>query len=95
MVVLEQPRGAGVAVRFSGSVIDTAGRIDTEYPATQIVDPIVAWVTAGLLAPGVHPGSDVGYIGSAVGAENDHGRLAQPAGGPVGFAQRAPGGCRG
>lgn len=43
--------------RFSGSVTDSAGRIVLVYPDTQIVWPMVVWVTAGLNAPGVQRGS--------------------------------------
>jgi hypothetical protein len=42
---------------FSGSVIVSDGRTVSVQPSTQIVRPIVAWVTAGLSAPGVQAGS--------------------------------------
>jgi hypothetical protein len=42
---------------FSFSVTLWDGRTDALYPLTQIVRPMVAWVTAGLSAPGVHRGS--------------------------------------
>jgi hypothetical protein len=42
---------------FSGSVTDSGGRTVAVQPERQIVEPIVAWVTAGLTAPGVHRGS--------------------------------------
>lgn len=38
---------------FSRSVTLVEGRMLLEYPARQIVWRIVAWVTAGLSAPGV------------------------------------------
>jgi hypothetical protein len=46
---------------FSGSVIDSAGRTVEVQPLRQIVDEIVACVTAGLSAPGVHRGSGLAY----------------------------------
>jgi hypothetical protein len=42
---------------FSGSVIDARGRTVEVHPLWQIVDPIVACVTAGFSAPGVQRGS--------------------------------------
>jgi len=42
---------------FSGSVIDSEGLTLPVHPDRQIVRPIVAWVTAGLSAPGVQRGS--------------------------------------
>lgn len=39
---------------FSGSVIDSDGLTVSVYPERQIVAFIEAWVTAGLIAPGVH-----------------------------------------
>jgi hypothetical protein len=47
--------------RFSGSVMLSGGRTPAVQPARQIVLPIVAWVTAGLAAPGVHLGSGREY----------------------------------
>jgi len=38
---------------FSGSVIDTGGRTVEVQPGLQIVEPMLAWVTAGFNAPGV------------------------------------------
>jgi len=42
---------------FSGSVIASGGRTVDVQPARQMVEPMLAWVTAGLTAPGVHRGS--------------------------------------
>ena len=42
---------------FSGSVMLSGGRTVAVQPSTQIVRSIVAWVTAGLRAPGVQVGS--------------------------------------
>jgi hypothetical protein len=42
---------------FSGSVTDTGGRTVDVQPARQMVEPIVACVTAGFTAPGVQRGS--------------------------------------
>jgi hypothetical protein len=39
---------------FSGSVMLSDGRTVAVHPLTQIVWSIVACVTAGLIAPGVH-----------------------------------------
>ena len=47
---------------FSGSVIRSGGRTRFVQPLTQIVRPIVAWVTAGLSAPGVQRGSGDEYL---------------------------------
>jgi len=44
---------------FSGSVTDTGGRTVEVQPLRQIVEPIVAWVTAGFTAPGVQRRSGV------------------------------------
>jgi hypothetical protein len=46
---------------FSGSVTLVDGRTLSEYPERQMVAPMVAWVTAGFSAPGVHRGSAAGY----------------------------------
>lgn len=43
--------------RFSDSVTLSGGRTVAVQPLTQIVWSIVACVTAGLIAPGVHEGS--------------------------------------
>ena len=40
---------------------DSGGRIVVVHPDVQIVDPMSAWVTAGLVAPGVHVGSGRTY----------------------------------
>jgi hypothetical protein len=42
---------------FSCSVMLSGGRTVAVQPSTQIVWPIVAWVTAGFRAPGVQVGS--------------------------------------
>ena len=42
---------------FSCSVTLSGGRTVDVQPSTQIVRSIVAWVTAGLSAPGVQVGS--------------------------------------
>jgi hypothetical protein len=42
---------------FSRSVIAAGGRTLAVHPRTQIVRSIVACVTAGFSAPGVHAGS--------------------------------------
>jgi hypothetical protein len=42
---------------FSGSVIDSRGRTVRVQPERQIVEPIVACVTAGVTVPGVQCGS--------------------------------------
>jgi hypothetical protein len=46
---------------FSGSVIDTGGRTVAVHPERQIVEPIVACVTAGFTVPGVQRGSGREY----------------------------------
>jgi hypothetical protein len=46
---------------FSGSVILDDGRMLVVYPETQIVWPMVACVTAGFNAPGVHAASGSEY----------------------------------
>jgi hypothetical protein len=42
---------------FKASVNDSDGRIVAVQPETQIVDLMVAWLTAGFSAPGVRVGS--------------------------------------
>jgi hypothetical protein len=42
---------------FSDAVMLSDGRTVAVHPLTQIVWPIVACETAGLIAPGVHEGS--------------------------------------
>jgi hypothetical protein len=46
---------------FSGSVMLSGGRTVDVHPLRQIVRPIVAWVTRGFSAPGVHRGSGLEY----------------------------------
>jgi hypothetical protein len=46
---------------FSCSVTLSGGRTVSVQPLTQIVLSIVAWVTAGFSAPGVHEGSGLEY----------------------------------
>jgi hypothetical protein len=43
--------------RFSASLTLSGGRTVDVQPDVQMVRPIVAWVTAGLSAPGVQRGS--------------------------------------
>ena len=40
---------------FKPFVFVAGGRIWATYPLRQMVMPIVAWVTSGFVAPGVHP----------------------------------------
>jgi hypothetical protein len=46
---------------FSGSVMLSRGRTVDVHPLRQIVRPIVACVTCGFSAPGVHRGSGLEY----------------------------------
>jgi hypothetical protein len=46
---------------FSGSVMDSGGRMDAVYPLRQIVIAIVNGVTRGLVAPGVQRASGSGW----------------------------------
>jgi hypothetical protein len=46
---------------FSCSVITSGGRTVAVHPPAQIVRPIVAGVTAGFTAPGVHAGAGRAY----------------------------------
>src|ERR1700761_5053037 len=46
---------------FSGSVMSSAGRTVAVQPLMQMVRWIVAWVTCGFSAPGVHAGSGREY----------------------------------
>ena len=46
-----------ICLILSAVVNELLGRIVAVQPETQMVEPIVAWVTAGLSAPGVNAGS--------------------------------------
>jgi hypothetical protein len=46
-----------MAARFTGPVLLAGGRTVAVQPDLQMVEPIVAWVTAGFTEPGVHTGS--------------------------------------
>ena len=47
--------------RFSTAVIPSEGRTPRVYPERQMVESMFAWVTAGLIAPGVQRGSGSEY----------------------------------
>jgi hypothetical protein len=38
---------------LNASVCDSGGRTESVYPGRQMVEPMVAWVMAGSIAPGV------------------------------------------
>src|SRR5438270_3153231 len=73
---------------FSASLTDSGGRSRAVKPSRQIVEPMLLWVTAGSIAPGVQRGSGSENTPEAR-AWQEYGRGRTTVAGPLPVATRS------